>query len=70
MQEIDAPEGGEVDHMKPLSKGGRHDASNFILTHARCNRDKKDKTLKEHWDWPVKVGLDVENIGRKHGIIH
>jgi len=69
LQAIISSESGEVDHMKPLSKGGKHDASNFLLAHARCNRDKKDKTLEEHWEWRVKVGHDVENIGRKHGLI-
>jgi 5-methylcytosine-specific restriction endonuclease McrA len=66
---IDFAENGEVDHMRPLSKGGMHASSNFILAHSRCNRDKKDKTLEEHWDWRVKVGHDVENLGRKHGLI-
>jgi 5-methylcytosine-specific restriction endonuclease McrA len=60
---------GEVDHMRPLSKAGQHAISNFVLAHPRCNRDKKDKTLEEHWEWRVKVGHDVENLGRKHGLI-
>ena len=68
-QKIDFAENGEVDHMRPLSKGGEHASSNFILAHCRCNRDKKDKTIEEHWDWRVKVGHDVENLGRKHGLI-
>jgi hypothetical protein len=65
---IDRPEHGEVDHMVPLSRGGRDDESNFFLTHAQCNREKKNKTLQEHWDWRVKVGLDTEHLGRKHGL--
>jgi 5-methylcytosine-specific restriction endonuclease McrA len=32
---------GEVDHATPLSKGGSHDFSNFILTHKQCNREKR-----------------------------
>ncbi|MGY4366106.1 5-methylcytosine-specific restriction endonuclease McrA [Bradyrhizobium sp. LB1.3] len=68
-QMIDFAENGEVDHMIPLAKGGVHDRSNFILAHSRCNRDKKDKTLEEHWDWRVKVGHDVENLGSKHGLV-
>jgi 5-methylcytosine-specific restriction endonuclease McrA len=59
----------EVDHSTPLSKGGAHESSNFILTHAKCNREKHNKTLAEHWDWRVTVGLDEENLGRKHGLI-
>jgi ribosomal protein S27AE len=28
-----------------------------------------NKTLAEHWDWRVTCGLDVENLGRKYGIL-
>ncbi|HZT24083.1 MAG TPA: HNH endonuclease signature motif containing protein [Pseudolabrys sp.] len=58
----------EVDHAKPLAKGGVHHSSNFILTHAQCNKEKHNKTLAEHWEWRVRVGLDAENLGRKHGL--
>lgn len=30
----------EVDHRKPLAKGGRHEVRNIQLTHPRCNRLK------------------------------
>lgn len=30
----------EVDHDKPLAKGGTHLVSNLRLCHSRCNRDK------------------------------
>lgn len=59
----------EVDHARPLAKRGKHHASNFILTHAQCNKEKHNKTLAEHWEWRVRVGLDVENLGRKHGLL-
>jgi 5-methylcytosine-specific restriction endonuclease McrA len=59
----------EVDHAVPLAKGGKHHPSNFILTHARCNKEKHNKTLPEHWEWRVRVGLDPENLGRKHGLL-
>jgi 5-methylcytosine-specific restriction endonuclease McrA len=59
----------EVDHAVPLARGGANDSSNIILTHAQCNREKKDKTLLEHWEWRVKVGLDNENLGRKYGLV-
>ena len=60
----------EVDHMVPLSRRGADEASNRLLAHTKCNREKHNKTLEEHWEWRVKVGLDVENIGRKHGLIN
>jgi 5-methylcytosine-specific restriction endonuclease McrA len=65
---IDRAENGEVDHATPLAKGGRDDASNLFLAHAQCNREKHNKTLKEHWEWREKHGLDPENLGRKHGL--
>jgi 5-methylcytosine-specific restriction endonuclease McrA len=59
----------EVDHATPLAKGGAHDASNFLLAHAQCNKEKHNKTLAEHWKWRVRVGLDRENLGRKYGLL-
>lgn len=59
----------EVDHATPLAKGGIHDPSNFMLAHAQCNKEKHNKTLVEHWEWRVRVGLDTENLGRKHGLL-
>jgi 5-methylcytosine-specific restriction endonuclease McrA len=32
-----------VDHLIPLKKGGRHDASNIVIACAFCNLSKKDK---------------------------
>ncbi len=64
-----SPERSEVDHILPLSRGGRDEPGNRVLTHAQCNREKKDKTLAEHWIWRVKVGLDSENLGSTHGLI-
>jgi 5-methylcytosine-specific restriction endonuclease McrA len=59
----------EVDHATPLARGGEHHPSNFILAHAQCNKEKHNKTLAEHWEWRVRVGLDSENLGRKHGLV-
>lgn len=68
-EQIERPEEGEVDHMRPLAKGGLDHRSNFLLAHAKCNREKHNKTLPEHWEWRVKVGLDRENLGHKHGLL-
>jgi 5-methylcytosine-specific restriction endonuclease McrA len=48
----------EVDHIIPVARGGKDNISNIMLTHQQCNREKHNKTLKEHWDWRVRVGLD------------
>ena len=59
----------EIDHATPLAKGGVHHLSNFMLAHAQCNKEKHNKTLAEHWEWRVRVGLDDENLGRTHGLL-
>lgn len=38
-----------VEHVIPLSRGGRNDISNIVLTCPRCNLSKKDKLPHE---WP------------------
>jgi len=38
---------GRVDHIFPLSKGGKHTPSNLAVTHARCNLDKRDTPPNE-----------------------
>jgi 5-methylcytosine-specific restriction endonuclease McrA len=52
----------EADHVIPVSRGGRDDIANIMLVHSQCNREKHNKTLEEHWEWRVKVGLDKESI--------
>ena len=32
-----------IDHLVPISKGGRHMMSNFVISCFRCNQLKKDK---------------------------
>jgi 5-methylcytosine-specific restriction endonuclease McrA len=68
-QSISAPETGEVDHIDPLSKSRREDEGNLMLMHPVCNRDKKDRTLAEYWEWRVRRGTDPENLGRKDGLL-
>jgi 5-methylcytosine-specific restriction endonuclease McrA len=63
------PDDCDVDHATPLSKGGSHQPSNFILAHKQCNREKHNKTLKEHWDWRFERGLDEEHLGHKLGLV-
>lgn len=41
----------ECDHIKPVSKGGKHVASNLATACFRCNRSKRAKTLTE-WRGP------------------
>jgi hypothetical protein len=55
--------------MMPLSRGGTNDFSNLHLVHRLCNTDKKQKTVREHWNWRVLSGFDKVSIGDQVGII-
>jgi len=37
----------EIDHIKPVSKGGKTEADNLCLACISCNRAKRDVILKE-----------------------
>lgn len=41
----------EADHIVPFSKGGSDCLENLTTSCRRCNRQKKDKTLKEFLQW-------------------
>lgn len=36
-----------IDHVIPRSRGGRHDFSNWLLAHKRCNADKANANPSE-----------------------
>lgn len=57
--EVDTLESYDVDHITPLSKGGRNDVSNLIIACPSCNRSKNDRDLIE---WLESVGFDVEGV--------
>ncbi len=37
----------ELDHVRPLSRGGEHSRANVKATHRRCNRSKGNKLVSE-----------------------
>lgn len=47
--------GGTIDHIVPLSRGGKHGQSNCQLTHRICNSLKSDTEDGFHIDWAVKA---------------
>lgn len=68
-KQIDTAQNAEVDHAIPLSRGGLDEDFNLWLVHSKCNREKHNKTLREHWEWRVNNGLDQQNVGIKTGLI-
>ncbi|WP_189827982.1 HNH endonuclease [Streptomyces finlayi] len=36
---------GDVDHIRPLTRGGRHEVSNLVLSCIHCNRSKHNSLL-------------------------
>lgn len=43
-----------LDHVVPLSRGGDDTPANVRTTHAKCNYDKRDMTVKEYRNWQAK----------------
>jgi len=46
-----------IDHVVPLSKGGRHEVDNLELVHTAVNRMKGTLTAEEFVSWCVKVAV-------------
>ncbi len=46
----------EVDHIIPLSKNGTNELENLVTSCRTCNRQKRDKTVKEFMEWRVING--------------
>jgi hypothetical protein len=50
-------EDASIDHVQPISKGGKHDESNLELVHSAINRMKGSMTAAEFIEWCVKVAV-------------
>lgn len=45
------PNSRTLEHLMPISRGGRHDMDNIDFAHYSCNASKRDKTLEEYREW-------------------
>jgi|LakMenEpi03Aug12_release.lakeMendotaPanAssembly.Ray.scaffolds.fasta_scaffold199008_2 5-methylcytosine-specific restriction endonuclease McrA len=55
-------QGGEIEHLTPLSRGGTNYPRNLTLTCLNCNREKTNKTLKEYCVWRKDRKLQIRMI--------
>jgi 5-methylcytosine-specific restriction endonuclease McrA len=46
------PDTIEIDHVVPLSRGGKHEPDNFVAACCWCNRSKHNKLIGE-WEWKL-----------------
>lgn len=46
---------GCLDHCVPLSRGGRDDETNIVLSCIRCDRRKDNRTPRELLQWARRV---------------
>ncbi|OGF65671.1 MAG: hypothetical protein A2Y62_12345 [Candidatus Fischerbacteria bacterium RBG_13_37_8] len=59
----------EIDHIKPLSRGGTNSIKNLALLCKSCNRRKSDRTLQKLWKDDMEVLIDeVLNLYYNKGI--
>jgi 5-methylcytosine-specific restriction endonuclease McrA len=54
---IQNTEDAQVEHLKPLNKGGTNDEQNLVLAHSKCNQEKHGKSFPEYVAWRERVGL-------------
>lgn len=59
-----------VDHLTPASQGGSNDASNLILLHPACNREKHGKTFVEYLAWRRKCCLPTPEFCTEKVLAH
>jgi 5-methylcytosine-specific restriction endonuclease McrA len=52
----------QLDHINPLSKGGSDTDENIALAHKRCNTDKLNKKLEDHWIWRYNRKMDAVKL--------
>lgn len=44
-----------LEHLTPVSRGGKHNIDNTAFAHRACNASKRDKTLDEYREWQANL---------------
>jgi 5-methylcytosine-specific restriction endonuclease McrA len=44
----------DLEHMTPISKGGKDNPTNIALSCYHCNKEKHNKTVDEYREWMIK----------------
>lgn len=68
--EADLTNGHDVDHIRPISRGGRNDIINLVCACSACNRSKNDRTLSEWFDWLQIVGKLTDTLATNIIAVH
>ena len=61
-------EDASIDHVQPISKGGKHEESNLELVHSVINRMKASMTAEEFVAWCVLVAVHSGNCTCHNGL--
>lgn len=54
--------GGHIEHLTPISRGGTSNKNNLTLSCYKCNMEKTNKTLDEYIHWRQERELVIRNI--------
>lgn len=52
----------QVEHLRPVSRGGSNEEHNLVMSHRQCNQEKANKTMLEYLRWRRSVGLEFKKI--------
>lgn len=64
------PTGYHVDHIRPLSRGGRNDIINLVCACPTCNLSKSDKTLPEWFDYLEAINRLTDTLAMNIIAVH
>lgn len=54
--------GGQIEHLTPVARGGSNNPNNLTLSCYKCNYEKTSKTLDEYLEWRQERKLPIRKI--------